>query len=276
MSRCIFCKSESSSSKSVEHIVPQSLGNTDHVLPPGIVCDKCNNYFARKVERPLLESEFFSQLRSRQWIPNKRGRVPPLTAVLPQMPAAIDLWIDGLSMFMEPRDPTPNAPIVSAIRSGQVNKLIYPHARTTDQSLVSRLLAKIAVEVLAQRLMGKEGWEYELYENPQLDPIRRYARLGDKSNSWPINERILHHEYAVKIVEGEVSQILHEYTLLYTSANELYFVIAIFGREYAINFGGPDIDGYLQWLREHSFTSPLYLDDDLPRSPLGRGSRLHR
>lgn len=52
---CIFCKEESSNSRSIEHIIPESLGNKDHVLPPGIVCDKCNNYFARKIEKKILE-----------------------------------------------------------------------------------------------------------------------------------------------------------------------------------------------------------------------------
>ncbi|MBT3070018.1 HNH endonuclease [Rhodomicrobium sp. Az07] len=31
-------------------LVPESLGNRQHVLPKGIVCDGCNNYFSRKVE----------------------------------------------------------------------------------------------------------------------------------------------------------------------------------------------------------------------------------
>lgn len=74
--RCIFCKHDSSTSVSVEHIVPESLGNIDHVLPVGVVCDGCNQYFARKVERPLLESPMFRLLRADMAIPNKRGRIP--------------------------------------------------------------------------------------------------------------------------------------------------------------------------------------------------------
>jgi HNH endonuclease len=74
--RCIFCKQDSSGSASVEHIVPESLGNTDHVLPIGVVCDVCNQYFARKVERQLLESPMFRLLRSDMAVPNKRGRIP--------------------------------------------------------------------------------------------------------------------------------------------------------------------------------------------------------
>ncbi len=76
--RCLFCKQDSSASKSVEHIIPESLGNTTSVLPKGIVCDKCNNYFSRKIEQPFLESPAIKTLRFQEAIPNKRGKVPPV------------------------------------------------------------------------------------------------------------------------------------------------------------------------------------------------------
>lgn len=78
--RCIFCKAESHHSRSVEHIVPESMGNTSHVLPRGAICDRCNEYFGRKVERPLLESPLFRHLRFGMDVPNKRGRVPNWSA----------------------------------------------------------------------------------------------------------------------------------------------------------------------------------------------------
>ena len=74
--RCIFCKRASEDNRSVEHIIPESLGNSAHVLPSGIVCDQCNQYFARKVERQILESAMFMHLRSGMEVPSKRGRIP--------------------------------------------------------------------------------------------------------------------------------------------------------------------------------------------------------
>ena len=76
--RCIFCKTSSDDSKSVEHIIPESLGNVAHTLSAGIVCDKCNQYFALKVEKPVLDSNVFRTIRSRMNVPNKKGRVPKL------------------------------------------------------------------------------------------------------------------------------------------------------------------------------------------------------
>lgn len=77
--RCIFCKADSSHSVSVEHIILESMGNIDHVLPLGAVCDWCNSYFARKIEGPLLAAPVFRQLRFGMQIANKRGRIPVWT-----------------------------------------------------------------------------------------------------------------------------------------------------------------------------------------------------
>ncbi len=74
--RCIFCKHDSAASVSVEHILPESMGNTDHTLPATIVCDKCNNYFSRKLESKVLNSPRLLKLRQELQIPSKRGRIP--------------------------------------------------------------------------------------------------------------------------------------------------------------------------------------------------------
>lgn len=74
--RCLFCKADSSQSRSREHIIPESLGNIDHQLPAGIVCDACNHYLGREVERPVQKSPLFRQLRNVMQVPNKRGKFP--------------------------------------------------------------------------------------------------------------------------------------------------------------------------------------------------------
>jgi hypothetical protein len=35
-------------------------------------------------------------------------------------------------------------------------------------------------------------------------------------------------------------------------------VLAVFGLELAINYGGPEIEGYTRWLEANGGTSPLY------------------
>ena len=76
--RCIFCKQDSSKSKSDEHIIPESIGNKRRVLPVGVVCDQCNNYFASKVEEPILSHPSMRNLRAWNGVRSKRGNYPSL------------------------------------------------------------------------------------------------------------------------------------------------------------------------------------------------------
>ena len=42
----------------------------------GIVCDKCNNYFALKIEKEVLELHYFKSLRHRNYILSKKNKLP--------------------------------------------------------------------------------------------------------------------------------------------------------------------------------------------------------
>lgn len=213
--RCIFCKHDSSSAKSVEHIIPESLGNVAHTLPIGAVCDACNQYFARKIERPILESGMFRILRADRRIENKRGRIPVLTdSDAPDLP---------------------------------------------EYRLMSRLIGKVGLEVLAHRVQHVREWNVEIADKRDLDPIRQYVRFDRGKSTWPFAYRTLHPVNAVFRDEQETYEVLHEFDLLYTKKNELYIILAIFGVEFALNLGGPELDGYIRWLKEHDFASPLYI-----------------
>lgn len=74
--RCIFCKNVSDASVSVEHILPESLGNRALYLSVGVVCDNCNNYLSREVEKPMLQSGVFRLIRSERRVPSRRGKIP--------------------------------------------------------------------------------------------------------------------------------------------------------------------------------------------------------
>jgi hypothetical protein len=63
--RCIWCLEEppSATFKSESHVLPKCLGNIDkQVLPPGIVCDKCNNHFGTSLEREFIDEPIISTL----------------------------------------------------------------------------------------------------------------------------------------------------------------------------------------------------------------------
>lgn len=260
---CIFCKVSTRDSISVEHIIPESLGNKGKILEKGIVCDNCNNYFAIKIEKPLLGLEYFKCLRARNDIESKKGKIPIENVLFegcnshseirrPHNSTTLDVTINDLSFF-------------NKIKTGEIKKLTYPVQLTPplDNYLISRFLAKVAVEVIAQKLcVSKEGLEYLVTET-QFDEIREFARYGERHKTWPYNIRRIYEENKIFKSEKDSDKLqdrLFEYDIMVTSVSEYYLILILKGIEYAINIGGPEIIGYQNWLLENENKSPLYLD----------------
>ncbi len=254
--RCLFCKGNTGTSRSVEHIVPESLGNTRHVLAKGIVCDGCNNYFSREVERPFLESPGIKTLRFHQGLESKKGRVPPLAGVIwPNIPVVATRYLspDNTSLFFPPE-------ALDRIARTKADTLILPmELPLPTGSIISRFVAKVALEFMAARLVQyPEGIEY-LCDEPQLDLLRDHARRGT-TPVWPVHTRRIYSANGKTFGPGgSEEQIVHESDFLVTPTSEWYFVLAIFGEELAINLGGPETEGYIQWLKDNNNESPLYL-----------------
>lgn len=254
--RCLFCKQISDGSRSTEHIIPESLGNLSQTLPPGIVCDSCNNYFSRKVEKPFLEHESIKRLRFRQGVPSKKGKVPAVDGVLnAKHPVVLHKHLKG--PFIGSVDVPTEA--YNEIIKKTKGTIIFPTEGTLPNGqVVSRFVANVALEVLGQRLLTKPDMLECLIDDQQLDPIRNHARWGEISN-WPVSVRRIYDANQRWLDSGGDSvQVVHEFDILMTELNEMYFVMAIFGIEFVINIGGPDLDGYQMWLDDHNNLSPLY------------------
>ncbi len=261
MVRCIFCKQDSKESKSVEHIIPESLGNNAHTLPSGMVCDTCNNYFARKVEQPFLEHPVIKLLRFEEGVENKKGNIPPTYGVIfPDAPVEVrKKFKDGLAG--EICVSTKYFCKIANMQSGQIiipmftDELPFPNG-----SLLSRFIGKIAIEALAQRLQNSSKLVEDFIDNIQLDPLRNHVRFG-KEKTWECNVRRIYESTKFWRDEStaEIYQITNEYDFLATSENEWYFVMALFGIEFVINIAEMSIAGYKKWLMEHDNSSPLFL-----------------
>jgi HNH endonuclease len=238
----------------VEHIIPESLGNTKYVLPPGVVCDSCNNYFAREVEKPFIESPSISLMRFHQGLVSKRGRVPPATGFI--MPGGLAVVRRSPKYNLTSVEVSPD--VLGKISQAEKGALILPmDLPSPEAGVVSRFLAKAALESMARRLLSrKEGLAY-LVDEFQLDTIRDHARRGSTPD-WPTHTRRIYDANARSVIGSSSVQVVHEEDFLVTQHNEWYFVLALFGQEYVINIGGPDIDGYLHWLEENDNVSPLY------------------
>lgn len=264
--RCIFCKADSTSSTSTEHIVPESLGNIEHTLPPGVVCDKCNNYLGREVEKPVLESEYFVQARFGNAVPSKSGTIPHITAVHLESATEVRISHQGDSGSIYPAHEK-NAPrFVRALLQANKGTLVLPVTRPqhVDNYDMSRFLGKIAIEALANTLLGVPGALAEVVDKEELDPLRHYVRHGSTTTVWTFHGRRIYPEGSVFEDPPYASyEVLHEYMHFYPSypqLTELYFVLAIFGMEYAINMDAPDTSSYIEWLRRNAERSPLYMD----------------
>lgn len=257
--KCIFCKQDSSSSISIEHIIPESLGNKEHALDRGIVCDKCNNYFARKVEKPLLEENFFRSVRSRKLIESKKGKIPTTYGIMGGR-VEIQPSKDSLSILIE--DET----IVQRLINGQIKHMLIPFVDQpeSESKTLSRFLAKVALEVLALRLKSVNGWNEEIVDKKELDPLRHYARTGSYPDFWEYHQRRIYPEDQKFVDESILSQpyeVLHELDLIYTGGSEMFLVLAILGVEFAINFTNPNISSYKSWLIRNNNLSKLEMTE---------------
>jgi hypothetical protein len=73
---CVFCLTTDGSFSSEEHIVSESLGNYDTVLPKGDVCDACNNGTISELDSALIAFGPIAWLRV-YFVPyTKAGKLP--------------------------------------------------------------------------------------------------------------------------------------------------------------------------------------------------------
>ena len=272
--RCLFCKENSDNTKSVEHIVPEALGNKNYILPKGYVCDKCNNYFSREVEKPFLENPEIRLLRFQEAIPNKKNRMPTIKGLYNgKLPIILKRKVSHGKVINEIEMPEETLRLISAGREKE-STIIFPAFTNGMQfqsnNIISRFLSKIAVEALAEKMKTVDNSLEDLIDNQYLDDVRNHARFGINKN-WPCSiRRVYDYDKFWKYADDEISQKVFECDFLCTEINpqldsrmffvELYFIIILWGMEFAINMGGAEIESYEKWLKEHDNVSPLYYD----------------
>lgn len=126
-----------------------------------------------------------------------------------------------------------------------------------DYRLMSRFLTKAGLEALAFKTLSVPHSNEEIVDKLELDPLRAYARYG-QGETWPFAYRTLYPVNTVFEENGTHFELLHEFDILCTDTMEFYFVLVLFGVEFVANLGGPELDGYQNWLKQHDWSSPLY------------------
>jgi len=84
--------------------------------------------------------------------------------------------------------------------------------------------------------------------------LRFYVRFNE-GEFWPFNPRRIYDE---NYIFDDGHQVVHDYMILVTPDDEFYLILCIFGIEYTINLGGPELNGYQKWLSDNNGKSPLY------------------
>lgn len=267
--RCIFCKTNSSSSKSVEHIIPESLGNKENVLSKGIVCDSCNNYFGNKIEKVVLEMPYFKSLRGRLMIGNKKGKIPRISGFTKDNDIVeIEYSLKGDNVFevLYKDDKTLN----SILEGSELYVPLIPEPPINDVQL-SKFIGLIAFEAFAQRVSFIENWQEEFVDNKSLDELRNFVRYGKGYSIWPYHIRRIDTENQIKYFKesNKLLEKLNEYDFLIPDnptidedinwVDNLYFVMGIMGIEYTINLTNAGLTRYFTWLSDNQHKSILQM-----------------
>src|SRR5437879_5899500 len=75
---CLFCLGVDGPFTSAEHVIPRSLGprTEDYVIPPGGVCDPCNNWLGAQVDAPFVDRFDIRLTRGLEKLRGRKGALP--------------------------------------------------------------------------------------------------------------------------------------------------------------------------------------------------------
>lgn len=248
---CVFCKEPSAGSKSVEHIIPESLGNRQFILGKGWVCDKCNNYFAIKIEQPLLQLPFFMQHRHDLNVESKKGKIPSKDGfLLDEDTTKAVLHKDKNKQERIEIDPVAIKQIFS---SGvkEIPLITVTYGAPINNEFVSKWLAKMAIEFLVYAAI-QNGYDESYYNQESLDNIKRYVRNGKKNEFWSYITR------SIDIPEGSEMESKKKYlkeacaALILTTSDHQIFLQFLFAQtEFTIDLLNPQTGYILPFLAAH-------------------------
>jgi hypothetical protein len=158
---------------------------------------------------------------------------------------------------------------VDSLLRQESGRIYMPRPVAPDEALMSRFLAKVAIECLALKMIEVDGGVNEVTAERALDALRDYARRGPSRPAWPFHSRFLYQpDFAFKTSGKECYEVLHEWVFTSLDTDRLYFVLGLFGIEYTLNLSEREINSYQIWIESNSHRSPLYPNGiDYPKPP---------
>lgn len=256
---CIFCKKNSDDSKSEEHIIPESLGSKRIILPKGFVCDKCNNYFSIKIEKPLLSHPSFQNIRGWYQIPSKKGKMPTVKGILVGEDIDITMKLNkNGKLNIQPEKESQRNLLNKELENFQ-KPIIFQIDINPPKEIMSRMLAKMGLEFLVYRFKAEKQTIDFITNSEHYDPIRDFARTGNNVKEWPFHSRRIF-PIETKMEYPDKDNLVmfgFGYDLFMNHRKETYFIFLFYGQEFVINLGGPSIKGYKEWLAINKNINPI-------------------
>lgn len=250
--RCIWCRKDWSEVESDEtHVLPSCLGNAkQQVLPKGISCKPCNNYFGSKVEPVLLKDPPLHIIAAFLGIidPNDAERFRNAVFDREHQPVGkvnrelnIHTVLKGSKALLDVR---------YAI-SGQLEA----EYSQRDLARLSQAIHKLAFEALAFSVYVDPGADLDLVA-PSFDPVRRWAR-----EQVPFG--------TVRPVARRIPEMLSPdwSTRLWSIGEDIGLELRLFGDWYAVSLTSPpdrvaiDLRG---WCGDNTENAYMILDRFVP------------
>lgn len=238
---CLFCGGPGPFT-TVEHTVPEALGNDDSVLL-GEVCDSCQSYLGREVEKFALTQPPIGPMRALLKIRGKRGRLPMVdTSVreregsyLPSFDARSDQGLTfGVGENGDLWVAIERPEMAQAIKSGEKTAFLFVLTPKHIATL-GRLLGKMALELLCAH--NPEEAREKRYQE-----LRRYVRYGVRKELWVLaHKRVCDYR---EVIEEGVDEFgpyqtvtCYEYKL-FDVGNDRIFAFMFGGDAWAISMDG--------------------------------------
>jgi hypothetical protein len=178
--KCVYCPNDASKSKKAYHIAPYAAGNrTEYlhpleelILPQGLACDACNEYFGSKLEQGLANHPCVQQHRAAYGIRGRKGQ--PSYA-----DDAVTINTTGSGILVLSGED------VSLGQGGF--QVPQPSVAGVNHLQVSRAVHKIAFEHALLEIAQAESVEAARIAAQQepLSDISRYIRRGHSSSYRP-------------------------------------------------------------------------------------------
>jgi hypothetical protein len=167
---CLFCRRHDRKFASREHVFSEALGNEKFVLPPGVVCDSCNNGPLALGDNALIGFPAIELLRSERGLPTKSKK-----AVAAQFGNARVYFTSPGALTVETNSPK----TTRRMRGNQGEMDLIGNELTEHRArLITRSVWKATLELLY--------WDVGVGAfDPALDRMRA-AVLDDRAHGWAV------------------------------------------------------------------------------------------